>query len=174
MLVLTQEQFNLLQVEHNSVETALKLYSNDLLKSQKKFPLDYNLIVPPIQVPRRFTYIGYHEMLERRTFFKNLVFRRILEIREIKSKPKLHEFLSIFRKNSKAKDQLLKKLEVLYSAQNQKKNWIDIKYERLKNSFDRIVKVSMVHSEGLDAAEKKISKLLRRRLTRENLRANIS
>ena len=72
-----------------------------------------------------------------------MVFRRLLEIREINKKPKLGQLLAMFKNNSDpdAKDQLIAKLTKLYKQQDKNdQGQQDIKYERIMTSFDRLQK----------------------------------
>ena len=98
---------------------------------------------------------------------KNVVFRRIIEIREIKKQPKLSDLLAMFKDietNPKAREHLIQKLTFIYNTnKNGFEEKQDIKYERLMSSFDRIRKVLQVQGDAFDTIENKMSKLLKRR-----------
>ena len=52
-----------------------------------------------------------------RNVLKNVVFRRIIEIREVKKQPRLNDLLNMFKdikNNPKEREALLKKLTFLY------------------------------------------------------------
>ena len=72
--------------------------------------------IPDIQKDRRISNGAHEQMLKRRNTLKNIVFRRLLEIREINKKPKLGQLLAMFKNNSDpdAKDHLIAKLTKLY------------------------------------------------------------
>ena len=65
------------------------LFQNKLLKKGKKYPLDYIVEIPDLLKDGRISNKLYKNMFYRRNILKNIVFRRIIEIREIKKKPKL-------------------------------------------------------------------------------------
>ena len=100
-------------------------------------------------------------MFYRRNILKNIVFRRIIEIREIKKKPKLSQILEYFNKqgNKNNKDRLVNKLKLLYKRKdNHPKQHFnqDPKYEKLMSSFDRIQKVLGVQQLTLEQLDKKM------------------
>jgi hypothetical protein len=80
--------------------------------------------------------------------------KNILEIREIKKKPKLSELLSTFK--SSKPEFIINQLEKLYSSKTKVTNFqtIDTKYIRLMDIFNRIQKVVTMQYDSLDLIEK--------------------
>ena len=61
------------------------------MRWNKKYPLDYIINVPEARKDRRISSELLKNMLRRRNIFKNIVFRRLSEVRERRKKPKLKE-----------------------------------------------------------------------------------
>ena len=64
----------------------ITLFQNKQFKLNKFYPLDYILERPDILRERSMPKQRYLEMMDRRAILKNVVFRRILEIRVMKGK----------------------------------------------------------------------------------------
>lgn len=107
-------------------------------------------------------------MNARRNILKNVVFRRILEIRAIMAKPKLSTILKLFaEEDSEAgKDKIIRKLHKIYGKGTQK-NDLDFKYERLMLSYDRIQKVLDFQMMTIDEMMKRVIIYTNRREERE-------
>ena len=73
--------------------------------------------MPEILVDKKVS--NFDKRLQVRNILKNLVFRRIIEIREIKKQPKLSDLLGMFKdikNNPKEREALIKKLIFLYDT----------------------------------------------------------
>jgi hypothetical protein len=51
-------------------------------------------------INRRISEKKFNQMMARRNILKNIVMRKIIQIRELKKKPKLSDLLSMFRDKS--------------------------------------------------------------------------
>jgi hypothetical protein len=83
------------------------LYENQLLRKGNAIPLDY--IVSSIGKP-----ISFKNAKKRKNILKNTIFNRVLEIREKKKRPKLGDFLKIYKTSGINKNIILKKLKQFY------------------------------------------------------------
>jgi len=87
------------------------------LKLKKTFPLDYIVVIPPNFIKERS--ISRHETkLNAYNVMKNFVFRRIIEIRISKKKPKLNDLMKIMKKkdlsNPKTREEFKIRILSLY------------------------------------------------------------
>ncbi len=70
-------------------------YQNELLKSNLVYALDYVVIIPRDIMDKHYKPKNLTlESFRRMTRMKNVVMRRVLEIRQEKTKPKLSDLLS--------------------------------------------------------------------------------
>ena len=86
--------------EDDKFKKSMLIFQDVILQKNKKYPLDYIVSIPEIQKDRRISSDTHEQILKRRNTLKNVVFRRLLEIREINKKPKLGQLLAMFRNNS--------------------------------------------------------------------------
>ena len=110
-----------------------------MLKSEKSFPLDYIKESQPsdyLTFKQSFKQVS-RSMVEakqqRRQIFKNMVLQRIIYSRELKKRPKLTNFLNMYRKNKSLKHHILRQIHFIYK-QNFKEEEIvlvDTKFEKL-------------------------------------------
>jgi len=139
------------------------------------FPLDYIMNLPSEmrdeQDPKKQEGIWMRENI-----FKNVIMRRVIEIRQQKMKPKLGDILKLFRgslkgksvkDDPKAKEELRNKLIALYDDSQADHQEDDVKYNRLMSNFDRIQKVLSAQQITLDHLVKKVTQLHKRREERE-------
>jgi hypothetical protein len=110
--------------------------------------------------------------VRRENIFKNVVFQRLLEIREEKRKPKLGEILSLINKSTKGggsanKDFIINKIKLLYAVDGEEKPQEDKKWDQLMASFDRLRKAVTHQRETLTELDNKALVLLKRRQERE-------
>lgn len=95
--ILELEENDLVNIIGNNQESQKKLlkYQNQLLKVDQVYPLDY-IVVAPREImdkcykPKNITL----EAFKRLTKAKNCVMRRILQIRQMKAKPKLADLMN--------------------------------------------------------------------------------
>ena len=111
-----------------------------MLKLNKKYPLDYILYVPEKVRERK----KKQELLRLENILKNIVFRRIIEIRALRNNQiKIKRLLSTFNQlDKKEKDIALDKLRQAFSSRpiyNNKGE--DKKFEKVLNNFDRVHKL---------------------------------
>jgi hypothetical protein len=98
---------------------------------------------------------------------KNSVFRRILEIREQKKRPKLGDILEYFKASNMSRDQIINKLTVLFSDQKPSIYEEDPKFDELSSLFEGIKKNLQINLEALNEIDQKINTLQNRRELRE-------
>ena len=103
---------------------------------EKRYPLDYIM-----RVPQRIEQID-DDAVHRQNQLKNVVMRIIIDIRDRKKKPKLKDFLQLYRtkKNTAgSKEEYRKKFYLLYGTQkNEADVQEDVKYDKLMNNLDRV------------------------------------
>ena len=107
-----------MQDEYKDLQKRLMMYQNKMLR-QKSRHLDYIEKLPE----------GVHReavnSVRRENVFKNVVFQRLLEIREEKRKPKLGEILTLINKSFKGgtvnKDFVINKIKLLYAVDGEDK-----------------------------------------------------
>lgn len=108
---------------------------------KQTFPVDYVM-----SMPTAFREIKNNKQQEgiwaRENIFKNLVMRRIIEIRIIKKKPRLTDILRIMKtkdlSNPKTRDDFKNKILALYDETVKPEAEQDVKYEKLMSNFDRM------------------------------------
>lgn len=79
--------------EDKSFGRDLLIYQNKILKQERKFPCDYVMKEPKI-FPGQVNLA----QIQRENALKNVVMRIIIEIRERKKRPKLSDFIEVYRK----------------------------------------------------------------------------
>lgn len=100
LLELTLQTIYQIMEEDDKFKKDMLIFQDVILQKNKKYPLDYIVSIPEIQKDRRISSDTHEQILKRRNTLKNVVFRRLLEIREINKKPKLGQLLAMFRNNS--------------------------------------------------------------------------
>ena len=68
------------------------IYQNKILKQERKFPCDYVMHLPKSEI-----YSITDAQAYRENCLKNVVMRIIIEIRERRKKPKLTDFIAVYR-----------------------------------------------------------------------------
>ena len=166
-LELGKNEFELLSLEYEDLKKKILMYESQILKQEKRYPLDYIYN----GIPEASTKVKTGA-LKRENILKNIVYNRILEIQEQKRKPKLSDILKFFSKfdtsKPEIKDMLVEKIILLYS--NKPMNLTtqeDAKYERIMTSFDRLKKSLTHQHESLIEIDIKVGNLIKRRLERE-------
>jgi len=95
--ILEIEEDNLVSIvnQDQKVQKKLLTYQNELLKSNLVYALDYVVIIPRDIMDKHYKQKNLTlESFRRMTRMKNVVMRRVLEIRQEKTKPKLSDLLS--------------------------------------------------------------------------------
>ena len=112
-------------------------FHQKILRQEKKYPLDYIMQVPS-------TVSTLDDAQERReNRFKNVVMRIVIDIRDRKKKPKLSDFLKVYRtKKSEptAKVEFQRKFLLLYAGEEAVESKEDKKFDKLMGYFDRCQK----------------------------------
>ena len=111
-------------------------YQNKILKLEKKFPLDYIMQIPPTE--RGVVDEG---MARRENTLKNVVMNIVIKIRERKKRPKLSDFMAVYRTkqgDANAKEMFQKKFRMLYSGEPIENNVEDAKYNKLAETLMRV------------------------------------
>ena len=175
ILELSKKTFEHMREENPAFETRILMHQSQILRWNKKYPLDYIINVPEARRDRRISSELLKNMLRRRNIFKNIVFRRLSEVRERRKKPKLKEVkaacLARFGALD-AKDVMKRTLVQLYKKSGDvlmrvKMDGEDIKYDRLMSAFDRVQKVLDLQQVTFEQLDQKVSKLQKRRQKRE-------
>ena len=98
ILELSHDVMERIKNENQFFNTKNNNVSKQDSKIGKKYPLDYIQEVPSINRNRRISQKNYEKMKIRRNILKNVVFRRIIEIRQAKRRPKLKDLIQLFSK----------------------------------------------------------------------------
>ena len=93
MLELTQDVFTRMQDDFEGFKKKIMLFQNTMLKKSVRYPLDYIVEMPDLRRHRNISKEENVKILYRRNKLKNVVFRRIVEVRDDKKKPKLSEII---------------------------------------------------------------------------------
>lgn len=166
LLELPNSKIKEIQEKHSNTPWSnnILFYQNRILKQDKKFPVDYIQAIPK-SIP------GFSdEMASRELTLKNVVMRIIIEIRERKKRPKLSDFLKVYksRQNEKdAKDRFKKKFQMLYAGEANDTQQEDPKFRHLMQNFDRIQKQLSQQQQALSHLVKRVNNLIEHRERRE-------
>ena len=123
ILSLTRASIKSISEKHSSFAHHIVQHSNSLLRTMKRFPLDYIINFKKQLIPYKIRSKTFHEFLGRRNILKNIVFQILLEIRRIKAKPKLSELLKMFKNktNQQEKERFIEKMKMLFQAKDMQK-----------------------------------------------------
>ena len=93
ILELSQEKMQEIRQKYDKqgFSTKVLAFQNRILKQEKKFPLDYIM-----QVPKAIERVD-EEQAKRENVLKNVVMRIVIDIRERKKRPKLSDFLKVYK-----------------------------------------------------------------------------
>ena len=164
LLELPYEKMVALTKHHELLEKRFLKFEKDILKEKKSYPLDYIMNLPG-------KFFGddlkeRHESFKRENVFKNVVMRRLYEIREMKSKPKLKDLLlqQLNTKNIsdwKARIEIKRKIRVMLEKETAKqfKEEVSQKFNRLISNLERTIKVLTAENVALNSVESKIMEL---------------
>lgn len=89
IMEMPKEIFQDILKTHDEFGKKVMVIQNKLLMKSNKYPCDYITVTPDILRPRAVSAVDQKAINARRNILKNVVFRRILEIRAIMAKPKL-------------------------------------------------------------------------------------
>lgn len=139
-------------------------FHQKILRQEKKYPLDYIMQVPS-------TVSTLDDAQERReNRFKNVVMRIVIDIRDRKKKPKLSDFLKVYRtKKSEptAKVEFQRKFLLLYAGEEAVESKEDKKFDKLMGYFDRCQKQLSQQQQAMSHLVKRVNNLIERREKKE-------
>lgn len=122
-----------------------------------------------MQVPATVSTINDRQA-HREIMFKNVVMRIVIDIRDRKKKPKLSDFLNVYRKKKdqpNAKEEFQKKFLLLYAGEEADDNGEDEKFDKLMSYFDRCLKQLNQQQQAVSHLVKRVNNLLERREKKE-------
>ena len=105
--ILEIEEDNLVSIvnQNQAVQKKLLTYQNELLKTNLVYALDYIVIIPRNIIEKYYKPKNLSiDSFRRMTKMKNVVMRRVIEIRQQKAKPKLTDLLNQYLGKDKDKD----------------------------------------------------------------------
>lgn len=119
----------------------LLIYQNKILKLERKYPCDYVARYPKYLRPNPPSDAANN----RNNALKNVIMRIIINIRDRRKRPKLSDFIAVYREKKNEKDadamnvkrEFQNKFHMLYGEIQQKEN-VDRKYENLMKEFGRL------------------------------------
>lgn len=117
----------------------LLIYQNKILKQERKFPCDYVM-----RLPKHMNCTD--AMSFRENCLKNVVMRIVIEIRERKKRPKLSDFIEVYREKKSQqgadavsiKQEFQNKFRMLYGSEKNEEKQQDRKFDNMMNSFNRL------------------------------------
>ncbi len=132
---------------------------------EKKYPCDYY-----VKAPKHISNMDYNQqVLENK--LKNVAMRIILDIRERRKKPKLRDFIELYRTNKHkegAKEEFQKKFRMFYDTNLQPAGeGEDEKFDRMMSNFDRIQRQLTQQQQALSHVVTRINNLGERRERKE-------
>ena len=158
LATLTEEKLFEIARDNKAFERKVGIYLDNQLRHGRSIVLDY--------LPSSWGKSKKQMKLKNnRTLLKNIVFNKILEIKDKKTKPKLGDLLKLFKDD---KELLIEKINFLYA----KKENIDYKtnkFDSLHGYFDLMKKVQLVHKATIDEIDHKVNQLTSRRDYRESM-----
>lgn len=117
LLILTHQKMKELiqKYEDNPFGRDMLIYQNKILKQERKYPCDY-----VVRMPKNITFSD--AQASRVNALKNVVMRIIIEIRDYKKRPKLADFIAVYREKriendgskAKIKQEFQNKFRLLY------------------------------------------------------------
>jgi len=169
LLELTYEKMLVLTKTHEDMEKNFLKFENQILKEKKSYPLDYIMNLPE-------KYFGKankekYDEINRENIFKNVVMRRLYEIREIKSKPKLLHLIETKNISDwKARIEIKKKIRELKEKQTagQFEDDISVKFNRLITNLERTLKILTAENIALNSVETKLIELSKKNIFKQN------
>jgi CRP-like cAMP-binding protein len=167
LLELSYEKMVGLTKSHETMEKSFLKFEKDILKEKKSYPLDYILNLPDKYFEMAGP--GRHETIKLENVFKNVVMRRLYEIRELKAKPKLKDLLlqQLNTKNIsdwKARIEIKKKIREMTEKKTaeQFEEEISIKFTRLITNLERTLKIITTENITLNSVETKLLEMSNR------------
>ena len=160
LLELTYEQMLTLTKNHEEMEKKFLKFEKQILKEKKSYPLDYIMNLPEKYFENAGP--GKHEAILRENIFKNVVMRRIYEIREMKATPKLLQKLETKNISDwKARILIKKKIRELKEKETAEQFQDDVstKFNRLITNLERTLKVLTAENVALNSVETKLMEL---------------
>jgi len=164
LLELKYEQIVTLTKYHKEMESNFLKFEKNVLKEEKSYPLDYIMNLPDRYYEQAGE--GRHEAGLRENIFKNVVMRRLYEIRELKAKPKLKDMLlQQLNTNNisdwKAKIEIKRKIRKMWEKNTSKQFDEDIskKFNRIITNLERTLKVLTAENLALNSVEEKLKDL---------------
>ena len=117
----------------------LLIYQNKILKQERKFPCDYVMRLP------KTSHVNDAQAY-RENCLKNVVMRIVIEIRERKKRPKLADFIAVYRekknetgaKKEDIKREFQSKFRMLYGGDHTEVKQEDKKFDDMMQSFNRL------------------------------------
>lgn len=105
--LLETKSLRALMIEFPDFGKRFQMYENQLLKKNQETPLDYILPVRTMEEIKKAQKPQLQKLKaqRRKNLLKNIVFNRIMEIRILKSKPKLGDILKVFKTTNLTKEQ---------------------------------------------------------------------
>jgi uncharacterized protein YrzB (UPF0473 family) len=164
LLSLSYEKMLDLTKHYEKMENNFLKFQKQIFKENKSYPLDYIMNLPE----KKFEQTGSerYEAIMRENKLKNVVMRRLYEIREMKAQPKLKDMLlkQLNTKNIsdwKARIEIKRKIRKLCEKQTAKQFEEDVskKFNRLIANLERTLKVLTAENVALNSVEQKLMDL---------------
>eukprot|EP00344_Euplotes_crassus_P002433 CAMPEP_0197017436 /NCGR_PEP_ID=MMETSP1380-20130617/79541_1 /TAXON_ID=5936 /ORGANISM="Euplotes crassus, Strain CT5" /LENGTH=261 /DNA_ID=CAMNT_0042444533 /DNA_START=2404 /DNA_END=3186 /DNA_ORIENTATION=+ len=152
---------------HEDLEKKFLKFQKQFFQENKSYPLDYIMNLPE-------SHFGQDEVQEkyaainRENIFKNVVMRRIKEIREIKAKPKLFQQLETKNISDwKARIQIKRKIREMKEKQaaEQFEDEVTDQFKKLISKLERTLKVLTAENIALNNIETKLIELSKGNVT---------
>ena len=169
LLELSYEKRVALTKFHEEMEKKFLKFEKQILKEKdKSYPLDYIMNLPK-EMFEEGELTEKYKGIHRENVFKNVVMRRLYEIREQKAKPKLKDLLlqQLNNKNIsdfKARIEIKKKIRDMCVKEASKKldEDVSVKFTKLVSNLERILKILTAENVALNNVEGKLIELPKR------------
>ena len=163
LLELPYEKMVALTKHHEDMEKKFLKFEKQVLKEKdKSYPLDYIMNIPE-EFYEGSNIAERYESIQRENVFKNVVMRRLYEIRQLKAKPKLKDLLlkQMNTKNIsdlKARIEIKKKIRDMCSknASKQFEDDVSTKFSRLVSNLERVLKILTAENVALNNIESRL------------------
>lgn len=170
LLELKYDKMLALTKNYEEMEKKFLKFQKQIFKEKKSYPLDYIMNLPE----KYFGNAGPEKYAEinRENIFKNVVMRRLKEIRELKAKPKLLQQLETKNISDwKARIQIKRRIREMKEKQTaeQFEDQVTDQFKKLVTNLERTLKVLTAENVALNNIETKLIDLSKEQVgTRSN------
>lgn len=160
LLELKYDKMVSLTKNHEEMEKKFLKFQKQIFKEKKSYPLDYIMNLPEKSFGNAQS--EKYEEYNRENIFKNVVMRRLKEIRELKAQPKLLQQLETKNISDwKARVEIKRKIRELKERQtaDQFEDEVTDRFKKVVTNLERTLKVLTAQNVALNNVETKLIEL---------------